>query len=194
MAIPGPSILLQSAAPVLVLLAALLIGKSAILGGLSWAFGYRNVVPLAGGLGLWQVGEFAFVLGRVGVKAGALAPEQFGLLLNAAVLTNVAPTYAPAGRHLVVAALPGIIDGDTEALARRQLREWWGPRVDAWRLIRTYAIAHGGPVQAPPFHPKQAVSLGDGRFVCGDHRDTGSIQGAMFSGRRCGEAVVASLA
>jgi hypothetical protein len=49
-------------------------------------------------------------------------------------------------------------------------------------------------VQAPPFHPKQAVSLGDGRFVCGDHRDTGSIQGAMFSGRRCGEAVVASLA
>jgi hypothetical protein len=26
-------------------------------------------------------------------------------------------------------------------------------------------------------------------FVCGDHRDTGSSQGAMFSGRRCAEAV-----
>lgn len=117
-----------------------------------------------------------------------------GPVLNAAVLTNVAPTYAPTGRHLVVAALPGTADGDVEALARRQLRAWWGPRVDAWRLIRTYAIAHGGPVQAPPFHPKQPVSLGDGRFVCGDHRDTGSIQGAMFSGRRCGEAVLAALA
>ena len=117
-----------------------------------------------------------------------------GPVLNAAVLTNVAPTYAPAGRHLVVAAMPGTVDAGADALARRQLREWWGSRVDGWRLIRTYAIAHGGPVQAPPFHPKQAVSLGDGRFVCGDHRDTGSIQGAMFSGRRCGEAVVASLA
>jgi phytoene dehydrogenase-like protein len=117
-----------------------------------------------------------------------------GPVLNAAVLSAVAPTYAPRGRHLVVAAMPGTVDGDVESLARRQLRGWWGAQVDGWRLIRTYSIAHGGPVQAPPFHPKQPVSLGDGRFVCGDHRDTGSIQGAMFSGRRCGEAVVASLA
>jgi predicted NAD/FAD-dependent oxidoreductase len=36
------------------------------------------------------------------------------------------------------------------------------------------------------------VSLGEGLFVCGDHRDTGSIQGAMFSGRRCAEAVIES--
>ncbi len=41
--------------------------------------------------------------------------------------------------------------------------------------------------------PKQRVTLGDGLFVCGDHRDTASIQGALFSGRRCGEAVVAML-
>jgi len=26
--------------------------------------------------------------------------------------------------------------------------------------------------------------------VCGDHRDTGSIQGALFSGRRCAEAIL----
>lgn len=117
-----------------------------------------------------------------------------GPVLNAAVLSNVAPSYAPRDRHLVVAALPGRIDGNVESLARRQLRTWWGAQVDSWRLLRTYSIAHGGPVQAPPFSPKQSVSLGDGRFVCGDHRDTGSIQGAMYSGRRCGEAVVASLA
>ena len=35
--------------------------------------------------------------------------------------------------------------------------------------------------------------LGEGRYVAGDHRDTPSIQGAMFSGRRCGAAVVADL-
>ena len=117
-----------------------------------------------------------------------------GPVLNAAVLSNVAPSYAPPGKHLIVAALPGIITGDLEAISRDQLRTWWGPQVDGWSHIRTYRITHAGPEQLPPFNPKQKVSLGNGLFVCGDHRDTGSIQGALYSGRRCGEAVLASLA
>ena len=117
-----------------------------------------------------------------------------GPVLNVAVISNVAPSYAPPGKHLIAAALPGVITGNLEQLARQQLREWWGPQVDDWKHLRTYAISHGGPVQSAPFSPKQRVSLGDGRFVCGDHRDTGSIQGALYSGRRCGEAVVRSLA
>lgn len=116
-----------------------------------------------------------------------------GPVLNVAVMSNVAPSYAPVGKHLIAAAMPGHVDGDLEATARAQLRSWWGSSVDTWDHVHTYRIAHGGPVQQPPFSPKQAVSLSDGRFVCGDHRDTGSIQGAMYSGRRCGEAVVAAL-
>lgn len=117
-----------------------------------------------------------------------------GPVLNVAVISNVAPSYAPADKHLIVAALPGVTDGDLEAMSREQLRSWWGPQVDDWKHLRTYIIEHGGPVQKPPFSPKQHIDLGNGLFVCGDHRDTGSIQGAMFSGRRCGEAVVRSLA
>jgi len=117
-----------------------------------------------------------------------------GPVLNVAVISNVAPSYAPADKHLIVAALPGVTEGDLEAISRQQLRSWWGPQVDGWKHLRTYVINHGGPVQKPPFSPKQRVDLGNGQFVCGDHRDTGSIQGAMFSGRRCGEAVVRSLA
>ena len=117
-----------------------------------------------------------------------------GPVLNVAVLSNVAPSYAPADKHLIVAALPGITDGDLEAMSRQQLRSWWGPQVDGWKHLRTYIINHGGPEQKPPFSPKRRVDLGNGQFVCGDHRDTGSLQGAMFSGRRCGEAVVRSLA
>jgi phytoene dehydrogenase-like protein len=117
-----------------------------------------------------------------------------GPVLNVAVLSNVAPSYAPANKHLIVAALPGVTEGNLESISREQLRSWWGPQVDAWKHLRTYVIDHGGPVQRPPFSPKQRVDLGEGRFVCGDHRDTGSIQGAMYSGRRCGEAVVQSLA
>jgi hypothetical protein len=37
------------------------------------------------------------------------------------------------------------------------------------------------------------VALGEGLFVCGDHRDTASIQGALFSGGRTATAVLAHL-
>lgn len=113
-----------------------------------------------------------------------------GPVLNVAVMSEVSPAYAPPGRHLIAAAIPGSCEGDLESLARTQLRSWWGKTVDEWRCIRVDRIAHGQPGQNPPFHPKKKVALGDGLFVCGDHRDTGSIQGAMFSGRRCAEAVI----
>lgn len=117
-----------------------------------------------------------------------------GPVLNVSVMSEVSPQYAPEGKHLIAAAMPGLVDGDLETLARTQLRSWWGNQVDSWHHLRTYKIPHGQPGQDPPFHPKKRVSLGDGMFVCGDHRDTGSIQGAMFSGRRCAEAVIESLA
>lgn len=117
-----------------------------------------------------------------------------GPVLNVAVMSNVAPSYAPEGQHLIAAAMPTFISGDLEAMARRQLREWWGAQVDSWRHLATYRIPHGQPDQSPPFSPKRRVDLGDGIFVCGDHRDTGSIQGALFSGRRCGEAVIEATA
>lgn len=101
----------------------------------------------------------------------------------------------PTGRHLIAAALPGRdVTTETVEATRRQLRGWWGTRVDSWEVISTYSIAHGQPDQSPPLHPRRAVRRDDGIFVCGDHRDTGSIQGALHSGRRCAEAVLTELA
>lgn len=115
--------------------------------------------------------------------------DGLGPVLNVAVMSNVSPHYAPSGRQLVAAALPGLIDGDLETVARTQLAAMFGSSVRDWRHLRTYRIPHGQPDQSPPFAPKKQVSLGDGLFVCGDHRDTASIQGALYSGRRTGEAV-----
>ena len=47
------------------------------------------------------------------------------------------------------------------------------------------AFPAGRPVRSP-------VALGDGLFVAGDHRDTPSTQGALVSGRRAAEAVLAA--
>lgn len=137
---------------------------------------------------------FASRVAPTDTRAVILDGSGKGPVLNAAVLSNVAPSYAPAGEHLIVAAMPDVIDGDLEAMARDQLRGWWGPQVDGWRHLRTYRISHAGVEQRPPFHPKRNLAVGNGVFVCGDHRDTGSLQGALFSGRRCGELVAGALA
>lgn len=118
-----------------------------------------------------------------------------GPALNVAVMSNVSPNYAPHGQALIAAACPAA-EGDLSALpdvVRAQLRRWWGAQVDEWQVLRTDTIAHGQPDSQPPFQPKKRVALGEGLFVCGDHRDTPSIQGALFSGRRAAEAVLASL-
>lgn len=115
-----------------------------------------------------------------------------GPALNVVPMSNVAPEYAGStGQALIAAACPGAHDPTTLAdEVRTQLRSWWGGQVDEWRVLRVDTIVHGQPDQRPPFRPKRQVALGEGLWVCGDHRDTPSIQGAMFGGRRCGEAVV----
>ena len=117
-----------------------------------------------------------------------------GPVLNIAVMSNIAPSYAPEGQHLIAAALPGYVGDDVEDVARQQLQTMFGPEVASWRHLRTYRIAHGQPDQSPPFNPKKKQKLDNGIFVCGDHRDTASTQGALFSGRRCADSVTDFLA
>lgn len=122
-----------------------------------------------------------------------------GPAANVVVHTNVAPSYAPPGAALVACAVVGLgregPGGEGLAAAvRDQLRAWFGPVVDRWRHLRTDVIAHAQPVQMPPFSPLRSVRHAPGVYVCGDHRDTASIQGALFSGRRAADAVAADLA
>jgi CPA2 family monovalent cation:H+ antiporter-2 len=78
-------------------------GKGVIFSTLSRLFGYGNVIPLAVGLGLFQVGEFSFVLARVGLATNSINNEQYALMLTTAITTMIltpfvsgltAPLYA----------------------------------------------------------------------------------------------------
>ncbi|MFZ9676680.1 MAG: protoporphyrinogen/coproporphyrinogen oxidase [Ilumatobacteraceae bacterium] len=112
-----------------------------------------------------------------------------GPALNVAVMSNVSPYYAPAGRHLIAAAIPGSMSSDLESVVRRQMIGMFGSPAEKWEHLRTYRIAHGQPDQSPPFSPKKSIHVRDNIFVAGDHRDTASIQGALFSGRRVANAI-----
>ena len=68
-----PALVWQQIGALILVVIAIVVGKAAILAGVVRAFGYWNVVPLAVGLTLFQVGEFAFVLARVGLSAAPLA-------------------------------------------------------------------------------------------------------------------------
>lgn len=113
---------------------------------------------------------------------------------NVCVPTNLSAALAPPGRALVSASILGAADAPDASLvdaAKAQLRGWFGAQVDAWRTLRVYRIAHAQPAQPPGTltSPRRAQHF-DGVWVCGDHRDTASIQGAMVSGRRVAEALL----
>lgn len=82
-----PALLWQQLGSLAAVVAAIVVGKGAILALVVRGFGYRNVVPLAMALTLFQVGEFAFVLARVGQTSGALSPEVYAMAMNAAIIT-----------------------------------------------------------------------------------------------------------
>ena len=149
--------------------------------------------PLLAHLGLEHLlpdSERATLLLHLGPN-GTLFLDGDGPAHNIAVMSNVSPAYAPADKALVAGACPGRLDPDAEPAVRAQLRSVWGTEVDGWTHLRTDAIPHGQPAQPPSFPPKQRTRLADGLHVCGDHRDTASIQGALFSGRRCAETILA---
>jgi phytoene dehydrogenase-like protein len=130
-------------------------------------------------------------------KLIALDGSHSGPVLNMAVMSNISSHYAPQGKHLIAAACPGVTTESEPQLVSKvtqQLLQWWGPQVNTWKHLRTYSIVHGQPDQSPPFAPKKPVALANEVFVCGDHRDTGSSQGAMYSGRRCAVSVLKYLA
>jgi len=121
-----------------------------------------------------------------------------GPVNNLCVPSAVAPDYAPAGASLVSATVVGVPDqdaADLERAVREQLAGWFGPEAMRWRHLRTYRIPHAQPAQEPPAlePPARPARLAGGLHVCGDHRENASIDGALRSGRRAADSLLAEL-
>ncbi|WKW11602.1 NAD(P)/FAD-dependent oxidoreductase [Pseudogemmatithrix spongiicola] len=112
------------------------------------------------------------------------------------VPSDVSASYAPPGQALVSATVVGsghADDGVLDRDARAQLSGWFGaPRVNAWRLLRVVRVPFALPRSVPaPDHVAGAVRLGPTLYGCGDYLETPSINGALRSGRRAAEALLA---
>lgn len=127
-----------------------------------------------------------------------LRGDEPGVIQSAVVLSNIAPEYASAGKSLIsVSVSDSDHDTDTETLdqlIRGQMMAWFGDQVSQWRRLHVYRVPYGLPktdlesIIASVDGP--SVGAVDGVFVCGDHRETPSIQGAMNSGMRTAAAIL----
>jgi phytoene dehydrogenase-like protein len=127
-----------------------------------------------------------------------LNADEPGPINHLAVMSDVAPSYAPQGAALVSVSVLGNAASDEAAIeeaVREQLRGWFGVVVKDWRHLRTYRITHAFPGQTAPAltELQRSVRLDDGLYVCGDHREHGTIHGALASGWRCAQAVAEDL-
>ncbi|MEV7431225.1 MULTISPECIES: FAD-dependent oxidoreductase [unclassified Nocardioides] len=129
-----------------------------------------------------------------GVLAVDARTRPSGPVVNTAVVSSAAPSYAPPGRHLVQAsALLGTgATVPSEGRMRRHAADLLGIGAEGWTEVARHELPQALPAQPVPFAARQPVELSPGLVVCGDHRDTASIQGALVSGQRAARAVLAS--
>ncbi len=115
-----------------------------------------------------------------------------GPVNNMFVPSVVCPTYAPAGKTLISTTIVGTdlntTDDELERLVKLQMAGWFGKEaVKDWNLLRIYRIPHSQTAQSPDYVFKRSVCLGGGMFVCGDHRNSPTVNGALESGTSAGE-------
>ncbi|MGJ3243664.1 MAG: protoporphyrinogen/coproporphyrinogen oxidase [Opitutales bacterium] len=126
--------------------------------------------------------------------------EGAGPVNTLAVLTDVQPGYSPDHRSLIAVSVirhAGTLDSPAGLRAvRDQLTRWFGhDPVSGWRHLATCSVPEALPVQEPGHlvPGELPVVTEEGLYVCGDYRESGSLNGALASGRRAGEAVLARL-
>jgi len=117
---------------------------------------------------------------------GRAAP---GPIKNTAVISAGAPSYAPPGRPLVQTSV--LLPAGASPLPLDQVRHHaaalYGVDTEHWQHVQRHEVPHALPVQPPPLATRQPMQVGNRVVVCGDHRDTASIQGAMVSGKRAAQ-------
>lgn len=78
--------------------AAIILGKFIIVSVITWAFGYAPKTALFSGGGLFQIGEFSFILAAVALESDLIGEHIYSLILASAVITML---LTPFGMGLV---------------------------------------------------------------------------------------------
>ncbi|MEU9061621.1 NAD(P)/FAD-dependent oxidoreductase [Streptomyces sp. NPDC048430] len=122
-----------------------------------------------------------------------LDADRSGPVAHTAVMSEVDPSRAPRGRALITSTVLGPPPRDLDGEVRAHLASLYGTPTDDWELLSAHHDPEAVPAMPPPHDPRRPVRLLAGLYVCGDHRDTSTVQGALRSGRRAASAILADL-
>ncbi|MFJ6610948.1 FAD-dependent oxidoreductase [Streptomyces sp. NPDC091289] len=120
--------------------------------------------------------------------------DRSGPVAYTAVMSEVDPSRAPEGRTLITSTVLGTPPPDLDRSVRAHLASLYGVPTDGWELLAAHHDPEAVPAMEAPHDPRRPVRVLAGLYVCGDHRDTSSVQGALHSGRRAAEAILTDLA
>ncbi|GFH35002.1 NAD(P)/FAD-dependent oxidoreductase [Streptomyces pacificus] len=119
-----------------------------------------------------------------------LDADAAGPVVHTAVMSEVDPSRAPRGRVLVTSAVPGSPPAGLDEQVRAQLAALYGTSTADWELLEAHHDPEAVPAMPAPHDLRRPVRLLCGLYVCGGHRDTSTVQGALHSARRAAHAIL----
>jgi phytoene dehydrogenase-like protein len=122
-----------------------------------------------------------------------LDADRGGPVAHTAVLSNVDPSRAPAGRVLISSTVLGTPPEGVDTAVRIHLSRLYGTSTHRWETLAVHHTPEAVPAMRPPHDLRRPVRLLAGLYVCGDHRDTSTVQGALHSAHRAAAAILADL-
>ncbi|MFI6355369.1 NAD(P)/FAD-dependent oxidoreductase [Streptomyces sp. NPDC050743] len=122
-----------------------------------------------------------------------LDADRGGPVAHTAVLSNVDPSRAPGGRVLISSTVLGTPPEGVDTAVRIHLSRLYGTSTRRWETLAVHHTAEAVPAMRPPHDLRRPVRLLAGLYVCGDHRDTSTVQGALHSAHRATAAILADL-
>ena len=139
-----PSAILDDIWAIVFLALVLIIGKTIITGGAYLAAGVDHRTTTLAALTMAQIGEFSFVLAGVGLSETVIDRDQYGIILEVALISIIAsPLIIRAAPALIAVAahLPGVAAQEAEQAGPEQ-----DDRFDAEDLTRHVIICGHGRV------------------------------------------------
>lgn len=122
-----------------------------------------------------------------------LDADRGGPVAHTAVISEVDPSRAPSGRALISSTVLGTPPPDLETAVRTHLARLYGTPTHRWETLAVHHTPEAVPAMPAPHDLRRPVRLLAGLYVCGDHRDTSTVQGALHSAHRATTAILKDL-
>ncbi len=118
--------------------------------------------------------------------------DKSGPVINTVPLSHAAASYAPSGKHLVSSSTLDLNTSNArEYEVRAQLSRIYGVDTSNFQVIDVFPIEKALPVSQVPFNPLSDIEVRPNVYVAGDTFTTPSIDGAIESGQKAANAIIA---